>query len=322
MLLFYFLVGKKLERPGQVDRLFREIVVFCRQMVTAPPWCVRIRHHKDKKAISIVFLCSPVTVIGYIATVLRESFPHGKENLQYGYIVGKMASMFSWRRVSESSGPDQHDRQPVFRRQLDSARSGESEALSTLYRQFLPGIFSYIASRVPDRATAEDLTSEVFLKMVEGIGQLRASDEPGFAAWLLQIARLTVADYYRKRKYQPMFVSLEPTVSEAENYGECRTIPSNQPDGDPAQWIEAREEWGRVVEAINTLTEEQRQVLVGRLIIGFDVATVARMVGKKVNAVKSLQFRALQSLQRVLGNRQVPDEELQHAHVRDKEEAL
>ncbi len=259
--------------------------------------------------------------MGYIATLLREIFPADKENHHYGYLVGEVASMFSWRRVSESSGSDQQERQPVFRRQLDGARNGESEALSALYRQFLPGIFGYIATRVPDRATAEDLTSEVFLKMVEGIGQLRASDEPGFAAWLLQIARLTIADYYRKRKYQPMFVSLEPTFGEEETYEERWTISSNQPDGDPAQWIEAREEWGRVVAAINTLTEEQRQVLVGRLIIGFDVATVARMVGKKANAVKSLQFRALQSLQRLLGNQQVPEQALQHVHGRDKGEA-
>lgn len=229
--------------------------------------------------------------------------------------------MVSWRRVSESSGPEQQDRQPVFRRRLDSARRGESEALSALYRQFLPAIFGYVATRVPDRATAEDLTSDVFLKMIEGIGRLRASDEPGFAAWLLQIARLTVADYYRKRTYQPLVVSLEPAVGEAEPYQECATLPSNHPDGDPAQWIEAREEWGRVVAAINTLTEEQRQVLVGRLIIGFDVATVARMVGKKVNAVKSLQFRALQSLHRVLGKQQIPDQELQPVPVHDKGEA-
>ncbi len=76
----------------------------------------------------------------------------------------------------------------AINRLLDRARRGESEALSILYRQFLPGIFGYIAARVPDRATAEDLTSEVFLKMVEGIGRLRASDEASFAAWLLQIS--------------------------------------------------------------------------------------------------------------------------------------
>src|SRR5215467_1903967 len=230
--------------------------------------------------------------------------------------------MFSRRSSSEGGFADQGHGAPVFSRLLDQARQGEAESLSTLYRQFLPGVFGYIATRVPDRATAEDLTSEVFLKVVEGIGHLRASDEPGFAAWLLQIARLTIADYYRKRKYQPVLVSLEPTFGEEETYGEWGTIPANQPDGDPAQWIEAHEEWARVVAAINTLTEEQRQVLVGRLIIGFDVATVARMTGKKANAVKSLQFRALQSLQRVLGNQHAPEQEFHHVHVRDKGEAL
>jgi len=65
--------------------------------------------------------------------------------------------------------------------------------------------------------------------------------------------------------------------------------------------METREEWQKVVQAINTLTEDQRQVLVGRLILGYDVATVAKMIGKKANAVKALQFRALKSLQRLLG---------------------
>ena len=72
-------VGKTPEQSGQMDGLFREIVVFCRQMVTAPPLCVRIRLHKDKKAIPIAFSCSPVTAIGYIATVLRESFLLGRK---------------------------------------------------------------------------------------------------------------------------------------------------------------------------------------------------------------------------------------------------
>src|SRR3989442_9850816 len=104
----------------------------------------------------------------------------------------------------------------AMNRLLDDARRGETEALSMLYRQFLPGVFGYIAARVPDRATAEDLTSEVFLKMVEGISQLRATDEAGFAAWLLQIARFTVAGYYRKREHLPVLVSLAPSEQEEE----------------------------------------------------------------------------------------------------------
>ncbi len=196
---------------------------------------------------------------------------------------------------------------------LDCARRGESEALSTLYRQFLPGVFAYIAARVPDRATAEDLTSEVFLKMVEGISQLRASDEAGFAAWILQIARITVAGYYRKRENQPAFVSLEPRPWEEEEHREDQVIPANSPDVDPVLQAESRDEWNAVVNAINTLTEDQRKVLIGRLILGYDVNTVAQMIGKKANAVKALQFRALQSLQRLLGKQDLP-ERVFHVH--------
>lgn len=189
--------------------------------------------------------------------------------------------------------------------QLDRARQGDSEALSALYNRFLPGVFGYIATRVPDRSTAEDLTSEVFLQMVEGIHSLRAKDEPAFIAWLLRIARVVVADYYRKREKQPVQVSLLPDSWEKESEERLSNIASRS-DADPALWAETREDWHAVVQAINQLTEEQRQVLVGRLIMGYDVASVARMIGKKANAVKALQFRALQSLQRILGKRSHP----------------
>ncbi len=218
--------------------------------------------------------------------------------------------MFSWRRTSGSNPSDQEDRLSAFGRQLECARRGESEALGTLYRQFLPGVFGYIAARVPDRATAEDLTSEVFLKVVEGISQLRASDEAAFAAWILQIARITIAGYYRKREKQPACVPLEPVHwewEEEEEEGESRAIPTSHPDADPVRRAEARDEWNAVVKAINTLTEEQRQVLIGRLILGYDVATVAQMIGKNTNAVKALQFRALCSLQRLLGRETSPE---------------
>src|SRR5579884_2565759 len=116
--------------------------------------------------------------------------------------------MFSWRRTSGSSDPDAGKSSSAFTKLLDSARQGESEALSTLYREFLPGVFGYIAARVPDRSTAEDLTSEVFLKMVEGIERVRTTEEAGVAAWLLQIARVTIALYYRQREKQPELISL------------------------------------------------------------------------------------------------------------------
>jgi len=203
---------------------------------------------------------------------------------------------------------------------LDHARNGQSEALSTLYHHFLPGVFGYIASRTADRSTAEDLTSEVFLKMVEGIHQVKATNEAGFAAWLLQVARITVADYYRKREKQPTPVSLEATLWEDDGMSDkSDVIAASDPTSDPVQWSEAREQWSTVVGAINLLTEEQRQVLISRLILGYDLATVARLLGKKANAIKALQFRALQSLGRLLAKEAQPEKRL--SHVREQEEA-
>src|ERR1700730_14548450 len=117
-------------------------------------------------------------------------------------------------------------------RQLDAARRGESEALSILYRQFLPSVFGYITTRVPDRATAEDLTSEVFLQMVEGIARLRARDEAGFLAWLLRIARATVAGYYRKREKQPVHFSLQDEDWQTLQAGSLLAL-SRSPEDDP-----------------------------------------------------------------------------------------
>jgi RNA polymerase sigma-70 factor (ECF subfamily) len=214
--------------------------------------------------------------------------------------------MMAWRH-SPGRGMSDHTDLPVsFGQQLDRAKHGEQEAMSALYRQFLPGVFGYIAARVPDRTTAEDLTSEVFLRMVEGISRLRTTEEAGFAAWLLRIARISVAGYYRKRERQPAVLSL--STSAAVDAGEEKTflfLASASPAGDPEYQTEMREEWGNVVKAINALTEEQRQVLVCRLLLGYEIETVARMLGKKGNAVKALQFRALQSLHRLLGTQGV-----------------
>jgi RNA polymerase sigma-70 factor, ECF subfamily len=208
--------------------------------------------------------------------------------------------MVFWRRVSGDATSEPQQRTLEFGRQLDRARHGETEAVSQLYRQFLPGIFAYTAARVPDRATAEDLTSEVFVQMVESIHHLRASDEAGFAAWLFQIARITVAGYYRRQERQPIMQPFESLCMEEENMAQDAVFPATHPDSDPVRQAEGRDEWQAVVRAINRLTEEQRQVIIARLVLGYDVGTVAQMIGKKSNAVKALQFRALQSLHRLL----------------------
>lgn len=229
--------------------------------------------------------------------------------------MGVFVFMFSWRRSIAGAVPEQKISAPAFEQVLADAKKGNTEAIAALYRHFLSGIFGYIAARVPDRSTAEDLTSEVFLKMVEGIEGVRTTEEAGIAAWLLRVARITIALYYRQRKKQPELVSLTPMHEEdSTGIDEHDTLPANYPDADPALRAEVQEDWDAVVRAINCLTEEQRQVLIGRLILGYDVATVARMLGKQANAVKALQFRALQSLNRLLAKKRLSEREFSAQH--------
>ncbi len=229
--------------------------------------------------------------------------------------------MFSrWRSPGKNTRASQ-EQTPSFKSQLDGAKRGDKEALSALYYRFLPMVYGAIAARVPDRATAEDLTSEVFLKMVEGISQVHSTDEAGFGGWILRVARNTIAGYYRKRQTQPEVIPLETPHWEEDEQGESQAIPASHPDYDPVRTTEGREEWREVQEAMSHLTEEQQQVILYRLICGYNVATVARMLGKNPNAIKALQFRALQSLERLLAAPTSARQTLR-AHLRRQEGGL
>ncbi len=189
-----------------------------------------------------------------------------------------------------------HPLEPVLVR----AKQLDSDALGELYQQFLPLVYGYVAARVADRRLAEDITSEVFVSMLESISKLRATDEAGFSAWLLKIARFRVADHFRAQANEPALTSGTSSNDEGEQTDALLALPARDPAGDPERTAEARDEWGRVAEAINQLTEDQRQVIVGKLLLGYDSETVARMVGKNVAAVKALQHRGLQTLHRLL----------------------
>src|SRR6516225_6239233 len=157
--------------------------------------------------------------------------------------------MFVWQRSTAADFSEQGKQSPAFEHLLERAKKGEAEGITALYRHFLPGVFGYIAVRVSDRTLAEDLTSEVFLKLVEGIARVRTHEEAGIAAWLFQVARMTIAGYYRQREKQPDLLSLEPANEEGDtdSWGYLAALV-NHPDTDPVQRLEAREEWNIVVD--------------------------------------------------------------------------
>ncbi len=175
---------------------------------------------------------------------------------------------------------------------LERARQLDQTAISMLYRRFLPIVYRYALAQVGAAPQAEDVTSETFYAMVDGIASTRAQDESSFTAWLLGIAHNKVARHYRALRARP---EIPLTLTEdAQPF----TVAD---EADPQAVVAIRERWSEIVDALQLLTEEQRTVVVYRCALGYSTAEVAGMLDKPENAVRGLQFRALASLSRHLG---------------------
>jgi RNA polymerase sigma-70 factor (ECF subfamily) len=174
-----------------------------------------------------------------------------------------------------------------FETALLRAKALDERCLSLLYARFLPVIYRFHLARVGDPHVAEDLTAETFIAMVEQVARARATEELGFAAWLLGIARNKLLMYFRARRSRP-----------APVYGVPDELPlyTRADEADPLDVLTARESWSDIVTALNTLTEEQRTVVLYRCVLGYSAEEVGELLGKQAGAVRALQFRALASL--------------------------
>lgn len=165
--------------------------------------------------------------------------------------------------------------------QRDRAAFGE---LYELYGRKLYAYFSYNLGS--QQHAAEDLTEEVFLKLLEKIDGFRFTGVP-FTAWMYRIAHNHLVDYVRHQKRETAF-SLEETP------------PSLEPCDSQEEELELRLSSQGLKEALHQLTFEQRQVILLRFVQDLSIADTARIMGKGEDAVKKLQSRALKSLKRIL----------------------
>jgi RNA polymerase sigma-70 factor, ECF subfamily len=179
-----------------------------------------------------------------------------------------------------------------FGRVLERARTLDQRAISALYKRFLPTVYRFALARVGDVHAAEDVTAETFLAMIESIGTTRATDELGFAAWLLGIARNKVLLHFRRLRAQP---DLQHEMSE-----ELEPADTAERD-DPLHIVTARESWAEVAQALERLTDEQRTVVLYRCVLGYSAEEVGQLMDKQAESVRALQFRALAALARHLG---------------------
>ena len=166
------------------------------------------------------------------------------------------------------------------------AQRGDVNAVGQLYDRHQARIFRYVRSRVHNNQLAQDLTGEVFLRMVAALPEYRITQAP-FAAWLYSIARNLIADHYLKEGGR-----MAVPIQEVQHViGEGT---------DPAAVVEQQLTLERVQRALERIDETQREVIRLRFLVGLSLREVAESLGKTVAAVKSLQHRGLLALRAAL----------------------
>lgn len=165
------------------------------------------------------------------------------------------------------------------------AKGGDESALVEIYNQCQAPVYRYVYFRVGSTALAEELTAEVFVRLVDKIRTFREEGRP-ILAWLYAIAHNLVVDHQR-RQGRVAWLPLDETMEAGE-------------EGQPSQVAEARETQSHLSAALETLTEAQRQVILLKFMEARSNNEVAAILGKDEGSVKSLQHRALAALRRAL----------------------
>ena len=167
------------------------------------------------------------------------------------------------------------------------AKAGERAAFASLYEMHYDRIYRYVSFKCGSAGDAEDLTGEVFLKMLESIHQFEFRGFP-FTSWLYRIAHNVVMDHFRRKGRRPTVPldDAERVAGAAHSEMEWRAHVS---------WT-----MNEVVNAMDCLTDLQREVVTLRFAGGLSIAETAKAVGRKENAVKALQHAGIKKLRAAL----------------------
>ena len=168
---------------------------------------------------------------------------------------------------------------------VDAARAGSDAALSELYTLYFPRVYRYILARTGNSYDAEDLTEEVFMKVLEAIERFEWREAP-FSAWLFRIAHNAVISQRRKDGARGRSAPLTEGLA----------LDSQGPD----ELVENRLALRDIMNAAQKLPEAQRQVIALRFGAGLSVAETARAMNKGEGNVKVIQHKAIAKLREMV----------------------
>jgi len=171
----------------------------------------------------------------------------------------------------------------IEKRETDDKKQKEAK-LASLYEEYYPKITHYAYVHIGNRAEAEDIAGEVFLKALDSLKSYKERDVP-MQAWLFKIAHNLVVDHLRKATKR-------------------KTVPIDtvqiKADTDPVKVTEHNIEFERVTKAMEQLTREQREVLSLRFFGGLTSKEAGSILNKRDGAVREMQRMAIMKLRKLL----------------------
>jgi len=175
---------------------------------------------------------------------------------------------------------------------IREAVRGEVDAFGELYELYADTIYRYFFYRVRVDTEAQDLTAQVFLNAWKAIGRYRQEEVP-FLVWLYAISRNLLINHHRSNRHQNGMATLGEGIAEQ--------VEDENEGANPIKVLLRRAENEDLVKAFEKLNEEQQQVIYLRFVENWSHAEVARQMKKSEGAIRAIQFRALESLRRLLG---------------------
>ena len=167
---------------------------------------------------------------------------------------------------------------------LYKARALDEDALSEIHERYYTPIYRYIAFRISDTQTVEDLTSEVFLRLLRAIREKNAPQNT-LRGWLYGVASRVVKEHYRSTKRMNL-APLEDEMMSKEDRLE--------------EQVQNKLIWEKMQAVMEELSDDQQNVLAMRFGFGMRIREVAQALGKSEGSIKMLQVRAITALSQKL----------------------
>lgn len=168
---------------------------------------------------------------------------------------------------------------------LERARTLDAQALADIYDRYAAPVYRYLYRLLGEATQAEDLTGEVFLKLLEALSAKRGPRDR-IDGWLFRVAHNLAMDHFRRQRKVPALPLDEELVAERDQ---------------PPEVVEQRLIAQQLRACLRRLTPEQQQVIALRFAEERPLAEVARLMGKTEGAIKTLQHRAVSRLRKLLG---------------------